>query len=61
MQKIAEDYLNKPITLVPGDRLHRLVAMLFDTYCDDLTDERLRELEEHVEQFRWMNAGGERV
>lgn len=60
-QKIAPKYLNDKLTLYPDDRLHRLVAMLFDTYCDDLTDERIAELEQHVEQFRWMNADGERL
>jgi hypothetical protein len=60
-QSIAPEYLNEKLELKPGDRLHRLVAMLFDTYYDDLTDERLAELERQVETFRWMNAAGNRV
>jgi hypothetical protein len=60
-QKIAQEYLNETLKLRPGDRLHRLVAMLFDTYYDDLTEDRIAELEAHVEQFRWMNAAGQRV
>lgn len=35
--------------------------MLFDTYYDDITDERLAEIEKVIESFRWMNASGERV
>jgi hypothetical protein len=58
---IAPEYLNANLTLKPGNRLHRLVAMLFDTYIDDLTDERIVELEAHVAQIRWYNAAGERV
>jgi hypothetical protein len=58
---IAPEYLNERLTLKPGDRLHRLVAMLFDTYIDDLTDQRIVELEAHVAQFRWWNAAGERI
>lgn len=61
MQPVAQEYLNKRLELDPGDRLHRFVAMLFDTYYDDLTDARIAELEAHVEQFRWMDASGKRV
>lgn len=61
MANIDPEYLNQRLTLDPGNRLHRLVAMLFDTYYDDLTDQRISELEQHVEQFRWMNASGKRV
>lgn len=61
MQFIDPEYLDKPLTLKPGTRLHRLVALLFDTYCDDLTDARIEEIEQQVERFRWMNASGQRV
>lgn len=61
MQYIDPEYLNNKLEVKPGSRLHRLVAMLFDTYYDDLTDERIAELEQHVAQFRWMNASGKRV
>jgi|TARA_R110001583_G_scaffold32107_10_gene110090 hypothetical protein len=60
-QKIAAEYLNETLSVEPGNRLHRLVALLFDTWYDDLTDERIAELEQHVESFRWMNASAERV
>jgi hypothetical protein len=61
MQYIDPEYLNNKLEVKPGSRLHRLVAMLFDTYYDDLTEERIAELEQHVAQFRWMNASGKRV
>ncbi len=61
MQYIDPEYLNNKLEVKPGSRLHRLVAMLFDTYYDDLTEERIAELEEHVARFRWMNASGKRV
>lgn len=61
MSAIDPEYLNRELKLQPGDRLHRLVAMLFDTYYDDLSDRRISELEEHVSQFRWMNASGKRL
>lgn len=61
MQYIDPEYLNSELKVQPGSRLHRLVAMLFDTCIDDLTEARIAELEEHVAQFRWMNASGKRV
>jgi hypothetical protein len=61
MQQIDPEYLNHDLTVKPSDRLHRLVAMLFDTYYDDLTDQRITELEDHIAQFRWMNAAGKRI
>lgn len=61
MQVIDPKYLDSELRVKPGDRLHRLVAMLFDTYYDDLTEERIAELEEHIARFRWMNASGQRV
>lgn len=61
MPSIADRYAKAPITLEPGDRLHRLVAILFDTHYDDLTDDRIAELEQHALSWRWMNADGERV
>ena len=61
MQRVSDEYENQELRVKPGDRLHRVVAMLFDTYCDDITDERLAEIENVIESFRWMNASGERV
>ncbi len=61
MQQIAADYANAELKVRPGDRLHRLMALLFDTYFDDLSEERIAELERSVESWRWMNAAGQRV
>jgi hypothetical protein len=61
MQRVSDEYANQELIVKPGDRLHRVVAMLFDTYYDDITDERLAEIEKVIESFRWMNASGERV
>jgi hypothetical protein len=36
------------------------VARLSDTYYDDLTDERIVELERHVDEWRWMHADATR-
>lgn len=60
-QPIADEYLGRELTVKPGDKVHRLVAMLFDTYYDDLTEERISDLEATVENFRWMNASGKRL
>lgn len=61
MQEINPQYLSRELKVKPGDRLHRLVALLFDTHYDDLTEERLCDLEAHIAKFRWMNASGKRV
>jgi hypothetical protein len=61
MAKIADRYQNEDLKVEAGTRLHRLVAMLFDTYYDDLTDNRIAQLEALAESWRWMNADGERV
>lgn len=60
-QQISPEYAEAELTVKPGNRLHRLMALLFDTYYDDLTDARIAELEAHVESFRWCNADGKRV
>jgi hypothetical protein len=58
---IADRYAKQPISLKPGDRLHRLVAILGDTWYDDLTDDRIAQLERLAQSWRWMNADGERL
>lgn len=58
LQPIAPDYLLQVITLKPGDRLHRLLARLCDTYYDDLTEERIEQLEAVADQFRVTHADG---
>jgi len=61
MQKIADDYMLATFTIIPGERLHRIMALLHDTYFDDLTDARITEIEQFIERFRWCNADGQRV
>lgn len=61
MAEIAARYAHEPLRLEPGNRLHRLVSILFDTYYDDLTDDRIQQLEQLALSWRWMNADGERV
>jgi len=60
-QKVSDEYMRRELVSRPGERLHRLIAMLHDTWYDDLTDERIAELERQVESFRWLNASAERV
>jgi hypothetical protein len=61
LKPIAEDYLRDVIKLSPGDRLHRLVARLGDTYIDDLTEENIIELERLADTFRLTHADGSRL
>lgn len=61
MQSIAPEYSSVELRLKPGDRLHRLIALLLDTYCDDLSDDRIADLERRVESWRWCNAAGQRT
>lgn len=61
MQNIADEYASATFTITPGERLHRIVALLFDTYFDDLTDARIAEIEQFIERFRWCDANGKRV
>lgn len=61
LKPIDGGYLRDVIKLNPGDRLHRLVARLGDTYIDDLTDERIIELEELADTFRLTHADGRRM
>lgn len=58
---VADDYMRDVIHLKPGDRLHRLVARLADTYYDDLTDDRIVELERLADTFRITHADGSRI
>ncbi len=61
LKPVADEYLRDEIRLEPGkSRLHRLVARLFDTYIDDLTDERIIELEQLADTFRITHASGTR-
>jgi len=61
MTKIAACYAHETLQVEPGNRLHRLMSILFDTYYDDLTEARIEQLEELACSWRWMNADGERL
>ncbi len=61
LKAVDEAYLNDDLRLRPGNRLHRLVARLFDTYIDDLSDERIIEVERLVDTFRITDASGRRL
>ncbi|MCW2276339.1 hypothetical protein GJ654_18610 [Rhodoblastus acidophilus] len=58
---ISPEYADAQIVSKPGERLHRLFAMLCDTWIDDLSLERIHQLEEFIISWRWMNARGERM
>lgn len=60
MKPIDPEYLAETHTIKPGDRLHRLVARMADTYIDDLSDERIEEIERLVDSFRITHADGGR-
>lgn len=66
LKPISGDYLRDELRLRPGDalrcadRLHRLVARLFDTHIDDLTDERIVQIEGLIDAFRITHADGSR-
>lgn len=61
LKPIAPEYLNDRIVLKPGDRLHRLIARLGDTWIDDLSDERIIEIERLADSFRLTHADGSRL
>jgi hypothetical protein len=61
LKPISDEYLSVEHRIRPGDRFHRLVARMTDMWFDDLTDNRIEELERRVDEWRWMNANGERI
>lgn len=60
LKPVSPEYLCTTHVLKPGDRLHRLFCRLADTYYDDLSDERIEELEQHCDEWRWMHADATR-
>lgn len=60
LKPIDETYARSQIVLRPGDRLHRVVQRLADTYIDDLTDDRILEVERLIDSYRLTHASGER-
>ena len=61
LKPVSEVYLRAERRIGPGHRLHRLISRIADTYYDDVSDDRLEELERIVDGWRWMNASGERI
>ncbi len=61
LKPINEEYLHAEHRLRPGDRFHRLIARMTDIWFDDISDDRIEELERRVDEWRWMNASGERI
>lgn len=60
LKPVADEYMRDEIRLRPGDRLHRLVARLGDTWIDDLSDERIVEVERFIDSFRLTHSDGKR-
>lgn len=58
LKPVSSEYMRDVISLKPGDRLHRLVARLGDTYIDDLTEDRIVEIERLADTFRLTHADG---
>lgn len=58
LKPIDSTYLRDELRLKPGSRLHRLVARMFDTYIDDIDDNRIVEIERIVDSFRITHASG---
>jgi len=58
---VAESYLRDEFRFRPGERLHRLVARLCDTYYDDLSDENIIKLEHLADTWRITHADGSRM
>ena len=60
LKPINDEYLREEHRLRPGDRFHRLIARMADTYFDDISDDRIEELERKVDEWRWTHADGSR-
>ena len=61
LKPISEEYLQADHRIRPGHRLHRLISRIADSYYDDVSDDRIEELERRVDEWRWMNANGDRL
>ncbi|MES0168192.1 hypothetical protein NKJ87_19755 [Mesorhizobium sp. M0027] len=57
---IDQEYLRTLFIVAPGDRLHRLMARLSDTYIDDLSDDSIGALERALDEHRICHADGSR-
>lgn len=56
LKPVADEYLLETHIIKPRDRIHRLVSRMADTHYDDLTDDRIEQLERQVDEWRWMHA-----
>lgn len=60
LKPVAAEYLHETHVIQPRDRLHRLVSRLADTPYDDLTQDRIEQLERMADEWRWMHADATR-
>lgn len=58
LKPIHRDYRAADILFRPSDRLHRLAARLLDSHVDDLTDDRVDEIERLLDSFRITHGDG---
>lgn len=58
---IDPDYTMLDHMIGRQSRLHRLICRMLDTYIDDLTDERIEEIERLVDTYRITHANGARI
>ncbi len=58
LKPIAKKYAAKRMVVTPGERLHRLVARLFDTHVDDMTDAQLENIERAIDELRITHSDG---
>lgn len=55
---VKASFLAVELSSVPGTRFHRLMARLFDTHVDDLTEDRIDALERQLDAWRATHADG---
>lgn len=61
LKPVADEFLQETHIIKPHDRFHRLVSRMTDMPYDNLSDERIERLERQVDEWRWMNANGDRL
>jgi hypothetical protein len=60
LKPVAREYMEADHRVRPGDRLHRLIARMADTWIDDLSDDRILDLEQMVDGWRLTHADASR-
>ncbi|CAH2399104.1 hypothetical protein [Mesorhizobium ventifaucium] len=58
LNPIDPEYLRTAFIVAPGERLHRLLARLSDSYIDDLSDDLIEGLERTLDAHRICHADG---